>query len=922
MLRKIIALIMTAAMICGAMPAFAAEADSETAQADNAAEENQIIYDENIEKLKAFGFMDSDVSADGEMSRALFVVSLLKVCRYATPPAMSGIMNFIDVRDDMYYAPYISFAMDLGIVNGTDGSSFYPDEAVKLSEAAKMLSSAMGYDREAQSAGGYPNGYLNTAASIGLLDGISLKADDTLTNADAAKMFVNALDADALVLDSSNDSYVKKNLLNIHGIYKAKGVVTAASQISLGGKAELGTDEVQIDFESVYRIGNTQADELIGFFTEYYYKYDSDVSELLYIEKDDRNSELVIEAEDIIDAGNGYIRAQAVGEKTKSYTIKSDAYIMYNGKYITSFSSEMLKPEMGNVRLVSNDGSNSYNVIFVNEYTNIVVGGLNPTEKIAYDMYDSSKSIKFDDQTDIKMHDLLNNELTFSDIAVNDVLSVYLSEDGENAEVILNRQTDKGSIKGKNSEDDSIIIGTVTYRLSPELSNYLISNDKSLNVNDSVTVYIDAFGYIAGYNYSTGEDGEYAYLKKVYSDDNEQKTFVRLFTQGGEHKVLECAESLKLDGTSYKRYNKIYEALINSGLDRGAVVIYKTNAEGKLNYIDTPIIGERESDNTVLKTFSGYRYDEATKTYVQETKLTYKNKVKCFNMQILISDSTPIFVVPASEESRGDDSYYSVKNASSLSNDGQYYIECYQTNPDSIYTDILVQYSNNASNASVEENSNVAVVKAVMQGDDDGEIKTQLQVITGGKEAILIPNDESIFHDIQGYGTYSKKDENGEIYTYSDFTVGDVFRYSKLGNDRVGAVHMIVGTKEKRLGISGGNTKELACQQMSDDGVKYKIARFVIGNVYLKDQGTIRISWENPEDVDSEDVYNLETHLAKNYSVIVVDTKSGRKTDVRTGSVDDILDYKTVGSEYSRVLVHTFWGDPRTIVVFDTNVEF
>ena len=918
MIKKIIALLMAFSVILGSVPAFAEETETPA----------EIVIDNNIEILKALEFMDaeSEIYPDGEMSRALFVVSVLNVCRYATPPVMSGIMNFIDVREDMWYAPYISYAMELGIVNGADGASFYPDEAIKLQEAAKILTSAMGYDKTAQINGGYPNGYINTAGTIGLLEGLSINADAEMTNAQAAKMLVNALDSDVLVLDTSGsgDDYVTKNLLNRHDLYYGKGVVTATERTSIAGKTKLSLNEVQFDFNKIMNKGTTDVYDMLGCRVEYYYKDDDGELILMYAGLDSRSREDIVYAEDIVSYGNGFIRTQAVGEKVKNYTISSDAYILYNGKYITDFKADMLKPTLGRVRLVSNDGSGDYGVVFIEEYTNIVVGGVNANEQIVYDRYDNEKTVEFNKIKNIEMHDLLNNEMSFDDIAVNDVLSVYESEDGQSAQIILNRLSVNGMVKRKTSAPDTITVESTEYKITSELKKYMDDNTKVINVGDSLIAYIDAFGYIAGYDYGTTASGEFAYLKKAYRDDNLEKVFVMLFTEKGEHLSVECAAAVKVDGASCKGYDKIHNELTANKINEGSLVVYRLDTEGKLNYIDSPHPGEKETQNALFKTYSGYTYDEVTKEYSGSTKITYKNKTKCLNMQLLLKDNTPLFIVPATKGQTFDASYYSVRNAVSyFTKDQQYYVESYQLNPDSMYTDALITYSTGTTSTSVEENSDIGVVKAVIQGEDDGVVKTQIIAVVSGKEVTLIPNEEEIFHNIKGYGTYPRKDEDGNIYTYSDFEAGDVFRYSKLGNGRVGAVHMIVGTKERRLDTTDKKiTKELACQQMSADNVKYKISRFVMGDVYMKNSGNIRITWGDPSLIKPADVYSLETHKAQDYSIIVVDTKSGRKTDVRKGSIDDLLDYKTVDKSCSRVLVHTFWGDPRTIVVFDTDVEF
>ena len=65
----------------------------------------------------------------------------------------------------------------------------------------------MGYTIRAKSLGGYPNGYIKTASSIGLLKGVKFENNDDLLRGEAAKMILNALELSVLTVEP-NGKYV------------------------------------------------------------------------------------------------------------------------------------------------------------------------------------------------------------------------------------------------------------------------------------------------------------------------------------------------------------------------------------------------------------------------------------------------------------------------------------------------------------------------------------------------------------------------------------------------------------------------------------------------------------------------------------------------------------------------------------------
>ena len=78
------------------------------------------------------------------------------------------------------------------LIAGVGDGRFLPEQELSFAQAVTILIRVLGYSGDKVGAV-WPDGYLNLAESIGLTNGISAKAGDSLTRAQAAQLFVNAL---------------------------------------------------------------------------------------------------------------------------------------------------------------------------------------------------------------------------------------------------------------------------------------------------------------------------------------------------------------------------------------------------------------------------------------------------------------------------------------------------------------------------------------------------------------------------------------------------------------------------------------------------------------------------------------------------------------------------------------------------------
>ena len=78
------------------------------------------------------------------------------------------------------------------LIAGVGDGRFLPEQELTYAQAVTILIRVLGYSGDKVGAV-WPDGYLNLAQSIGLADGVNAKANDALTRAQAAQLFVNAL---------------------------------------------------------------------------------------------------------------------------------------------------------------------------------------------------------------------------------------------------------------------------------------------------------------------------------------------------------------------------------------------------------------------------------------------------------------------------------------------------------------------------------------------------------------------------------------------------------------------------------------------------------------------------------------------------------------------------------------------------------
>ena len=147
------------------------------------------------------GFEDGTYRPDEPLTRAQF-------CRLAVDlrgegaqaEVLMGYTFFNDVKSDHWARGYINYASRVTVgenerlVMGVGDGSFLPDDSIPQAQAITMAMRLLGYAQKDVAAGSnWYDGYVASARTLGLLEGIPLSPELPLTRGNAALLFKNLL---------------------------------------------------------------------------------------------------------------------------------------------------------------------------------------------------------------------------------------------------------------------------------------------------------------------------------------------------------------------------------------------------------------------------------------------------------------------------------------------------------------------------------------------------------------------------------------------------------------------------------------------------------------------------------------------------------------------------------------------------------
>lgn len=849
------------------------------------AENPQSAYDENIETISSLGILDWDIdtfSASENVTRGEFtrlVTNIVSNGVYSTDSVMSV---FADVSADSELGKILYTAKSFGIVSGDGEGSFYPDRPITYEEAYKILGSALGYDADAKANGGYPTGYVMSCIKAGLKSDSIEPLSDKLTPSGAAKLIVDAFECNVMKVKLVNNNTEYEIDRDEDWIYTAKkiliseGVVTANSITALQSFDTIDQGFVSID-DVRYKC-DENFDLYLGYNVKFYYTEENgNCDRVLHMTKQ-YNDELLIDANDIADgvlSSDRKIEYYTTDDNTKKVKIPVNTSIIHNGRAISTYGVNVFDISYGFIKLVDNNSDGIYDVVFLSEYKNMIVGAVNTVDKSAADKYNGNviNFMPYENEKIIRIYDETGKETDFSKLTAGDVLSYAESEDGKILTIYVSKKKIEGKIESVSEVRSKKYYGIKGFETA--LAADASFDTSSVKLNAVGIAYLNAFGEIT--DFVSGNDMDnLMYVIDVFIDKERSahELNIKVMDKNGEIKTLVSQKSITLNGERIK--NVVEKDTIPAPITSGVLSLIELDENGFVKKIDTP-----DAHGSRLHTFGAaadHRYYGTTKT---------------FGAVWFVDPNAVIYVSPKEADRADDDEAYRVSTMAEFLSDVTYTVTGYTVGDGSYY----------AKAVHFKEDRDLKVV-----GNEAHVIKSITKGINAKGDTVNILETASY---VGGLRKYETKDET----ILSDAKVGDMVLLH-IVNSVIDKGEIILYSKD--LSFNQNSTFVKTQPTLSyTSGSNYKYGNVLFRNNTLislvDDTALEEAKGTNINDYKYSDFVYYDI---SNSAVYVVDRTVHDKNDmVYKADKNAIKDYLTFG-EASKVFIYTRTGYPRLVVVY------
>ncbi|MBQ4630618.1 MAG: hypothetical protein IJB70_06525 [Clostridia bacterium] len=619
-MRKILSIVTALMILSSALSTniFASDASNSDALA-----ETTLLYD-----LGVVGF---DKPSDIAVTRAEFTRYAMKLADIPVTPHVGTV--FSDVTDSNPDYNYIMSAVDFGMISKAE--SYRPNDTVTLSEAIKIIVTLLGYDYMAEVKGGYPQGYLQTARDIELLDGVG-DTNGEINQPECSLILCNALNIplpEITYTENGATQYRKGSetiLRSWRGIKTVNGIVDGNAYYSVANSDGLGEGRVSINGE-VYNSGKINTNSLFGYDVEAY--VDIDTNTVVSCSITESNKVLSIYAEDIVSYNNRKFVYTDANGKDKTVSIGMDTDIFLNGKMF-AFDSAKAIPESGSLTFIAPNGSD-WTTLLIKSYKTTVVDRISKSDNIYIDKYSPDNNLYLDpDETEIIITNQNGEKLTVDSITIGDVLCAAISDDGKIAEIILVRDSFRGTYSGYGN--GYIQIDGTNYKLSSSISEKV---SDIITLGKDATFKLDADHRVADIIpvSAAGEEVGYLIVGK-YSEKGMSKSLnVCILKLDGTIGTYTFADTFTINGTGYKDIAKAWNAHKSPDYNSllCGMVKYKLNSDNELTSLT---YSDKEGGN-------GGLYVTQTVEKADEYH-TYQQWFNSVGNDIICDTSLKIFKVP------------------------------------------------------------------------------------------------------------------------------------------------------------------------------------------------------------------------------------------------------------------------------------
>lgn len=811
-----------------------------------------------------------------------------------------GIFDDVDMSHP-YYKEIIE-AKQRGVMSGISDRMFAPEYSITLKEAERVILSLIGYDTYADRNGGYPQGYIKTAAELGLTKSITCGTDGAMTQIDAVNLVYNALDVKLLeVSDFGSGDLSKGSETFMTGIMKLgrqKGVMTDNGFTSLGGASAVGVGYVQVGLTAAKISDNVGAcDEMLAHTVEMYYVTDDfNDNTAVYIEDTGKDDIITFSAEDFMDFDGNTISYKKNGAKY-SRMIDRNAELIINNEVQVSFNKSSFDFYDGYIHLINNGGG--YNIIIADKYEYAIVSSIDSSKRYIFNQMRSPQvSSKYDlsgnaaESNAIIILDENGSKIAFEDIKTGDILNIRQSANF--IKIIRAGSTVDNCVIEAMAKDDSsttYVTADGEYSASRIIDTY--TNSQPVNIGSAYRLYLNmAKKVIWVESESAAAENKIGVLVRIKYYENEVEDKQRYIKIYGRNKTFEgyyTDEKIKVNGSKCK-FETAAELL---GDNIGELVMYSVDENGKLTDITTA---------SEIGTNAGHGWYKIA----AKGKYRFESDASGFSTMFYSNSSTEKFVVPNSEADRKNEEKYSYNSIKFKNTD--YTVEAYSKDKDSITVDAVLVNVDYAREYDIDEQKGLLItaIKNTINEDDEPI------VVFEGYEFGLSTNAKHTKYALAGDVTMvdanmSPKpiDQEASFETvgpksYKDIKKGDIIYFSLNYDDEIKDIRMAYDCSEKRAFNARVHTDDFYDREY--DGTYLNCDNTTWSGTVISAQGTgVRFAMNhNPAAIrfnDKSDVEkNVRAVVVRNTGSVFVVEGTDSDAQIRTATVDEIRGYNDTGT--------------------------
>lgn len=703
-------------------------------------------YDEAVFKVASVGLMngydDGLFYPEETMTRAELTAVAVRMSGILSNISAASYTRFNDVSSEHWASGYINMAVNLGLIKGFEDGSFRPDDNISYTDALTIIVNALGYAENALTSGGYPNGYIATAAKLRITNDVEVDFTLSAKRGDIAIFLSNALDVNVLEKDlADGNSYevsaytLYEKLTNQKDMYTIEGIVTDNGITSLTGVSTIKQGLVLID-GVFYDAGESGTENYLGQKLEIYAKKErnSSVPVIVSCKTTPENEEISLISEDIESISKANLSYWNENDKTKSLKLADgDLNCIYNGKAVPNaeITAPLLETFNGNYRLIDAEGNGIYETIFITEKESFVVDSVYERTNTIYfannELLNGRKGFQLQIDDEDYTYNIKNSDGTnakFADIKKGMTITIGASRDSKYASLVLCDKSVSGTVTAISPENHTVEIDGKEYNLA---LNSLGSPKLSVTVGDKGTYLLDADGRLTAEGEALEGNEKYAYIAKAGTNGTGISNSIMLLaahygnstkivkTTGGTEVIsykyensnlteLLLADSIKLDGL------KTDVSSLTPDVFAGKLISYKLNSEGLVKEIN--IIGSK------------------TDAYA----LDFNSKIMSFGgrtgmVPFLINESTKVICVPDSINPADDD----WQERLTLTNGSEY--KCIPANIDDdthIAASVVIYGKMDADAPKFfDSDTKISIVGTVTQAVlSDGTVGTKIKALT------------------------------------------------------------------------------------------------------------------------------------------------------------------------------------------------